>query len=298
MPLTHAERQKRYRERQKEKLGEKALKEKESKRRKAKRLENIELNREKDRLRKQRSRRKAGKTTATASPCYKSLASLSKAVKKAKSALPNSPRKRATVVKRLSMEAGCEEAIFPLLKEGFTALSKVVKDAVIEFYLRDISRQAPGKRDTIVVRENNEKRTMQKRHLSMNLSEVYQLFKLENSDQKIGKSKFSSLRPGHVQLSSQMPRNVCVCRYHQNMMLILEALHKLDERFPVYSHGLPQALVCSDPSDFCWNNSCENCKDALLFKSLYSFDDLDLGNKSVEWYHWEKVPGPNGKEFL
>ena len=137
MPLTHAERQKRYREKQKEKYGEKAVQEKESKRRKAKRLENIELNREKDRLRKQKSRQKAGKTTT--SPSYKPLSTLTKAVKKAKSALPNSPRKRATVVKRLSLKAGCQEATFSLTKQGGTALSKELKAAVIEFYMQNVS---------------------------------------------------------------------------------------------------------------------------------------------------------------
>ena len=180
MVLTHAERQQRYREKQKEKYGENAIKEKESKRRKEKRLQNIELNREKDRLRKQKSRQnKAGKTV-TNSSSYKSVSTLSKAVKKAKSALSNSPRKRAAVVKKLSLEAGCLEVTFPQTKQGATSLSEELKAAVTDFYLRDdISRQAPGKRDTIVVREDNEKKTMRKRHLSMNISEVYQLFKQE-----------------------------------------------------------------------------------------------------------------------
>ena len=102
----------------------------------------------------QKSRQKAGK--AATSPSHKSVSTLSKAVKKAKSALPNSPWERATVVKRLSLEAGCQEATFPLTKQGGTALSKELKAAVIESYMRDdISRQAPGKKDTVAVREND-----------------------------------------------------------------------------------------------------------------------------------------------
>ena len=210
MPLTHAERQKRYREKQKEKYGENAVKEKESRGRKEKRQQNIELNREKDRTRKQRSQlNKTGKTVTT-SPAYKAVSTLSKAVKKAQSALPKSPPKRATIVKKLSMEPGCLEVAYPRKQEGPTSLPEHLKAAVTEFYVRDdISRQAPGKRDSIV-RKNNVKKTMQKRHLSMNISKVYQMFKQENSDKKIGKSKFASLQPGHVLLSSQMPRNVCV----------------------------------------------------------------------------------------
>ena len=96
MPLTHAEWQKRYREKQKEKYGENAVKEKESRRRKKMRQQNIELNWEKDRIRKQKSRlNKAGKAVTT-SPAHKVVSALSKAVKKALSALPKSPRKRTT----------------------------------------------------------------------------------------------------------------------------------------------------------------------------------------------------------
>ena len=298
MPLTHAERQKQYQEKQKEKYGENAVKEKESRRRKGKRQQNIELNREKDRIRKQRSRlNKAGKTVAI-SPAYKAVSTLSKAIKKAQSALPKSPQKRATVVKKLSMEAGCWEVAYPQKQEGPTSLSEHLKATVTEFYVRDeISRQATSKRDSIVVYENNIKKTMQKWHLSMNISKVYQMFKQENPDKKIGKSKFVSLQPGHVLLSSQLPRNVCVCWQHQNVALILESLHKFVETFPLYSHVLPQTLVCNSDSDFCWNNICQSCEDAQLFKGLYNLNSNDL-DKHVEWYQWEKVPGPNGKEYL
>ena len=63
---------------------------------KKKRQQNIELNWEKDRIRKQKSRlNKAGKAVAT-SPAHKAVSTLSKAIKKALSALPKSPRKRTT----------------------------------------------------------------------------------------------------------------------------------------------------------------------------------------------------------
>ena len=81
------------------------------------------------------------------------------------------------------------------------------------------------------------------------------------------------------------------------MALILEVLHKFDETFPLYSHVLPQTLVCNSKSDFCWNNICESCKDAQLFRVLYNLNGNDL-DKHVEWYQWEKVPGPNRKEYL
>ena len=58
--------------------------------------------------------------------------------------------------------------------------------------------QGPGKRDIMVGRSNGQKKTMQREHLTMNISQVYELFKMEYPNAVIGKSKFASLRPEHV----------------------------------------------------------------------------------------------------
>ena len=104
MPQTHAERQKKYRERQLQKYGKEAIKKKNQKGGKKKEA-NIKLVQQKDRVRRQRSRQNViKKLLSSDSPAYKSTCSLGKAVKKAQSALPNSPRKRAVAVKKLSLQ--------------------------------------------------------------------------------------------------------------------------------------------------------------------------------------------------
>ena len=201
MPLTHAERQKKFRKRQFEKHGEEAVKEKESKRRKEKRLANVEAQREKESGRKRKSRQKKAelKSVVVASPPYKSASNLGKAVKRTEPALPKSPRKRATVVKKLSMKSN--DTASPENKLGHTASDTSTVLLVKDFYQRDdISRQAPGKRDTIVVRSNEKKQIMQKRHLSMNASEAYALFREEHPEEAVGKSKFAKLRPSRETL--------------------------------------------------------------------------------------------------
>ena len=61
------------------------------------------------------------------------------------------------------MEAGCLDVACPQKQEGSTSLREHLKAAVNELYVRDdISRQVPGKRDSIVVRQNNVKKTMHK----------------------------------------------------------------------------------------------------------------------------------------
>ena len=113
---------------------------------------------------------------------------------------------------------------------------------------------------------------MQKRHLSVNISEARALFKDEHPEESVGKPKFASLHPAHVLLSSQMPRNVRACQHHQNIIIIFEALHKFDCRFPLYSYELPLCLVCNEANDICWNNMCVKCKGAVEFREINVLD--------------------------
>ena len=174
----HTERQKKYCEKRLQKYGKEAIKEKESKRRKEKRKANIELDWQKDRVRKQRSRQNAAKKLLSSdSPVYESTCSLGKAVKKAQSAFPNSPRKRAVIVKKLSLQFSTY-SVDSKPKAGPTALPEETKLSTIDFFIKDyISRQAPRKRDTIVVRSNGQKKTMQRWHLKMNIGEVMNYLK-------------------------------------------------------------------------------------------------------------------------
>lgn len=97
------------------------------------------------------------------------------------------------------------------------AIAKETKDLVRNFYEQDdISHQAPGRKDVVTIRsENGGKTKVQARHLTTTINEVYAMFKESNPNIKIGQSKFSELRPKHVLLSSQLPRNVCLCKYHE-----------------------------------------------------------------------------------
>ena len=297
MPLTHAERQRRYRERIKERFSAEELREKESRRRKSKRLENPEEVRAKDRARQQKHRaRKRGAGAASGSPPYKSASTLGKAVKRAVAALPKSPRKRSKVVQKLFHYADIECHSPEKLKSGRPSINHEIVKCVTDFYKRDdISRQAPGKRDTVTVHINGVKQKYQKRHLCMTLRELYRLFIQEYPELCIEKSKFAELRPGHVLLSSEMPTNVCVCRHHENFILLCEALHKISNNFPLYSHELPELLVCSESADVCWNNNCSVCQDGQKFEKEFPLIECD---KEISWCQWEKVVLSIGKERL
>ncbi len=113
-------------------------------------------------------------------------------------------------------------------KVGSVSLSEETKSMVINFYLSDsISRQCPGKSGWVVVRnDNGSKEKKQKRHMVLTLSESYKLFRTDYPVANIGKSSFAALRPKHVLLVSNMPHNVSGCRYHNNVILLLETLHR------------------------------------------------------------------------
>ena len=167
MPLTNAERQKKYREKLKAKY-ESFYKTKESKRRKEKRLLNGEKLRKADREWQQKYRLKEAaknginavinESTLGSSTPYNAASTLGKAVKKAERALPLSTQKRTTVIKKSAMNSGISLQS-PLAKTKKIAnindhIIKIVKN----FYTKDdISWQAPCKQDTVVVRENNER---------------------------------------------------------------------------------------------------------------------------------------------
>ena len=126
MPQTHAGRQKKYRERQLQKYGKEAIKKK-IKKEERKKKANIELVQQKNRVRRQRSRQNTiKKLLSSDSPAYKSTWSLGKAVKKAQSALPNSPRKRAVAVKKLSLQF-ITDSVDAKPKAGLTVLAEETK---------------------------------------------------------------------------------------------------------------------------------------------------------------------------
>ena len=72
-------------------------------------------------------------------------------------------------------------------------------------------------------------------------------------------------------LSSLIPRNICASQQHQNIILILVALHKFDSAFPLYSHEFPVNIICDGANYFCYNN----CKDAAKFDDLYVLNKTD-----------------------
>ena len=115
-------------------------------------------------------------------------------------------------------------------KKSISAESEAKRELVHTFYRTDdVSWQAPGKKDCIIIREAIEageriKQTQQVRYMIMSLREAWNKFKEQHSTPKMCLSKFCELRPPNVKLFDQLPHQVCLSSYHENVRLLLVGL--------------------------------------------------------------------------
>ena len=151
----------------------------------------------------------------------------------------------------------------------------------------------PGKADCISLRctSTGEKVKKQKRHLVMTISEAHRCFLADNIGVIIGRSKFAELRPKWVLLSSEMPHNVCGCKYHANIILLLEALHR---RYPnqiqLYTKETFTArCVCDVDNEVCMTNNCKKCSNAKQF--YRNIRDTVPEESYFKWHQWSEVNG-------
>lgn len=118
----------------------------------------------------------------------------------------------------------------------------------------------------------------------MSLKEAYNLFINEYKEIKVGFSKFCSLRPLQVKLFDQIPHNVCVCQYHENVRLILVALSTHSNLLATFA-GFVSQVTCDEENRDCIYRKCDVCKDALdVFK--LSPDD---GETIIKYQQWQQV---------
>ncbi|KAJ4444344.1 hypothetical protein ANN_06136, partial [Periplaneta americana] len=223
------------------------------------------------------------------SPPYKNKRTLGKATARVKRVLSNSPRKKSAVIKNL-YETYNEPLPQSKNSRKSTSLTPETVKAVTEFYLRDeISRQAPGRKDVITVREAFGKNKMQIRHLMFSIKVAHEIFSTENG-KIIGKSKFAELRPKHVLLSNKLPHNVCLCKYHENFINAISVLHKIVPHFPEYNKNLPESFVCENPKQECWNGNCPSSQELMATKISETCSD-SIGETDVKWFVWKECEG-------
>ena len=156
------------------------------------------------------------------------------------------------------------------------------KEAVIQFYEDDqFSRLLPGKKDRVSI---GKKEYQQKRLILLTLKELFQQFKIQHPDIKIGFSKFCTLRPKWcVVAGSAGTHAVCVCLIHENPKLLIES-----GNIPLSYKELLSLMVCDVKSRNCMLNKCDLCPSvANLREYLQSlFEDT---NDEILFKQWTTV---------
>lgn len=195
-------------------------------------------------------------------------------------------------MRNLSSEFIREPALKDNQKPRIGGVSQLTVAAVKQFYCKDyISRITPGRRDVITVRDNEGKKKIQKRHLTMSIKECFATFKEENPEDKIGISKFAELRPQNVLLSSQTPANVCLCIHHQNFILALDVLHRQIQEIPAYSKEFPGSCLISNQEPACWYSECKHKECGFGAKYGKFIGEGLLTDVRTRWVQWKEACG-------
>ncbi|XP_071578919.1 uncharacterized protein [Temnothorax nylanderi] len=111
----------------------------------------------------------------------------------------------------------------PNRKSGKTLHQDVVQQVLHFYESQEISREMPGQKDCITIRNGDEKMKVQKRLVLCNLREAHALFKERYPNLKVQFSKFAALRPKYCILAGASgTHSVCVCCIHQNVKLMID----------------------------------------------------------------------------
>lgn len=188
---------------------------------------------------------------------------------------------------RLSRNLLKTQGVLPDLKkkDGNKLSDEVVSD-VIKFYEDDDnSRLCPGKKECVSL---GHKVYKQKRLILYSLNELFVSFKQKYPDHKIGRSAFCSLRPKWCVLpGSAGTHNVCVCKYHQNVKLMLAGA-KMNTDYK----DLIDLLVCdSQNNSECMLDNCQFCpgKEFLLQLLMDETDDLPDVVTFMQWVSTDRA---------
>ncbi len=161
-------------------------------------------------------------------------------------------------------------------------LSAETSERVKAFFQDDeYSRLLPGKKDVVSIGKNV---YQQKRLLLCNLKELYAMFKEKYPMDKIGLSKFCSLRPKWcVTVGSTGTHSVCVCSIHQNTILLVDAANT----GKTYKE-LMEMVVCSRENNECMVHRCYKCPGTTPLRA-YLQDALASDQQEIPFKQWQST---------
>jgi hypothetical protein len=184
-------------------------------------------------------------------------------------------------------------------------ISEHVRSQVIEFWTNH-SRVSSNRRDTIQIKDEKTgmKISHPKHFVDTTQSELFETFKQEFSNVKIGQRMFEMLRPCFVRINKV--RETCCCRNHVEFHLYLQSYKKVMavlnlDMVPASTTEFVKSILCDKSEDFdefnvqCIKNECNDCRN--LHKFPLQFDNIDV-TTPVQWkrFEYEKYETKTGLE--
>ena len=164
-----------------------------------------------------------------------------------------------------------------------------VKDFCTRHNLR---RMALGKWDVITVRKSIGKEKLQKRHMVMNIREMYAVFRGAPENRRQRLRMLADLRLQNVLLNSQTHANVCLCTYHHHIgggCYAVYTVHGYLPNISAYKDFSASCIAASENED-CRFGSCNH--DTRGFNEVYPLPDSpNLNEMPAKWKNWKEVDG-------
>ncbi|CAF3263065.1 unnamed protein product [Rotaria sp. Silwood2] len=220
---------------------------------------------------------------------YKCPQTLAKAVHRSERSLPASPTRKKEIIRHLAIKHGVLTTS-PMPAKPTNNFSEATKNKAVQFYqIDEISSVATGKKDIVIVKlPDGSNIKVQKQYLVMTaVREVYEQFKLMYPNEKIGSTSFSLLRPKHVLPMSDIPQNVCLCKYHANIDLLLSSISSILNT-PKTTALFREALVCDSNDKNCMSSNCTTCGDLKYFDKIFECNE-ELGGEDLCYSQWETI---------
>ena len=102
---------------------------------------------------------------------------------------------------------------------------------------------------------------LQRHYMMYAMSEAFEIFCEQHPKTKISWPIFCNCVPDHVMLRANTPANMCLCTYHENMHLLMNAIEKLPNVTELLKH-----VACDAENQKCMFQSFECCGKLLLWK--------------------------------
>ena len=132
------------------------------------------------------------------------------------------------------------------------------------YHFDEVNQVMPGRKDFMSVRKQGNCIHVQKQLVLSNLKEVYYDFKEKFSNEKIGFSRFATLRPKQCVLAGAGGTH-CICTIHQNVKLTLYMVQSHVPELTTY-HGCLAKFMCNPPSPSYCLGECPVCPGTHLLK--------------------------------